>query len=250
MASRSQLIVHIRNGNADECISLLKQHNNKLSEKGPDNVQQPLHVAAKVGHEQLVDLLLDADPWDVVQFDEDGNTPLILAAQGGHDSCGMKIMEKRPSRVKANVLANMKNNVGSSALFYAALHSCVAMATVLINYEADLSIQCGPDLKTPLHCAAAKNCKDIVVALAASGSNLNAVDRAGRTPLITAVLEGAEEAVRALMAVGADPHVVDHDGWCAGEWADVLEHTSIKATLPPLPLRVAQPQQAEMEFVK
>jgi ankyrin repeat protein len=73
-----------------------------------------------------------------------------------------------------------------------------------------------------LHAAAANGDVGETLRLAATGTDLDARDGRGRTPLMVAAHRGADDVARALIAAGADLDALDHDRY------DVLTIAAVK----------------------
>lgn len=63
-----------------------------MQKESPSDVQ--LHLAALRGNEVQLKRILDSGKVHVDCQDEDGTTPLILAAAGGHMPCILELLEQ------------------------------------------------------------------------------------------------------------------------------------------------------------
>jgi Ankyrin repeats (3 copies)/Ankyrin repeats (many copies) len=136
-----------------------------------------IHEAVKNNDSAKVRALIKNSPDLVFSKDEDGFTPLHLAAANGH-----KGMVKFLLTAKAEV--NSKDNAGSTPLHQAAAaagqHS--DLVEVLLAHKADVNAADKHGL-TPLHYATLANSRDVVRLLLSHGANANAKDsEVGDTP--------------------------------------------------------------------
>lgn len=143
--------------------------------------QTALNIAARNGHYEIVELLLNL--WytkdgkqthrvNVNHADRDGWTPLRSASWGGHTEV-VKLLIKH------------------------------------VDIQIDLSDK---EQRTALRAAAWSGHEDILKALIAAGADVNSTDRQGRTSLIAASYMGHYEIVEILLENGADVNHLDIDG--------------------------------------
>ena len=77
--------------------------------------------------------------------------------------------------------------------------------------------------RTPLHFAASGQ-KEVVELLIANGADVNAKDKTGGTPLDEAAGWGRKDIVELLIAKGADVNVIDVNGKTPLDWAEKVRH--------------------------
>ena len=80
---------------------------------------------------------------------------------------------------------------------------------------------------TPLHFATFGSHKEVVELLIAKGADVNAKDGVGETPLHWAAKEGNKEVVELLIAKGADVNAKDDVGDTPVDWADNKETANL-----------------------
>ena len=134
---------------------------------------------------------------------------------------------------------NAREEDGTTALAWAASHSNVAIAEVLLNKGAN------PDLTNelgigPLSLAISNGSSALVKLLLSKGANPNVARENGETPLMTAARLGQVETMRLLLSRGANanaareeirPDCADVGSWvirrrCACWW--ITEQTSVR----------------------
>jgi len=140
--------------------------------------------AALKGHDECIEKLIaaGADP-NVTTSDYFGRTPLHYAAIHGHDTCVRMLLS-------AGAAPNVTDNAGITPLHYAIRRGNAVWE--LIAAGADVNAGSW----TPLHSAAHEGNEVFVQMLVAAGSNPNAVDDEGRTPLQLAVDGGHVECAK------------------------------------------------------
>lgn len=96
---------------------------------------------------------------------------------------------------------------------------------------AKLCLEKGSDIEavdkhgnTPLLSAALGGCNKMVEMLLEEGANVEAKDTDGRTPLLRAALERREDIVKMLLEKGANVDATDNKGWTPLQWAVFNEH--------------------------
>ncbi|KAL9038606.1 MAG: hypothetical protein Q9180_003033 [Flavoplaca navasiana] len=139
-----------------------------------------LHAAAEADMVSCIHELLDRD-FDVDIEDHHGRSPLICAAQSGHAEAIHALLERG-----ANVNFFYKD-LGTPLFGIVLEFLAPKLVETLLEFGADPNI---PSVhgSLPLHIVAEKNDDDVEVAriLLDSGSDVNAQDRQGQTPLQTA----------------------------------------------------------------
>jgi cytohesin len=182
---------------------------------------QQIHKAVKDNNLPEVRQLLKHDPSLVSSRDENGFTPLHLAAANGYKS-----MVEFLLTTKADV--NAKDNAGSTPLHQAAAadggHSDIV--ELLLAHKADVNAADTQGL-TPLHYALLADNPDVATALLNHGANPNVKDNtAGHTPLILAAAKGYKQVTELLLMHGADVNAADDRGTPLA-WAIRKDHANV-----------------------
>lgn len=133
--------------------------------------------------------------------DEDGNTPLMLAARA-------KSLHALNTLLDSGADPLVRNNDIETALHMAARHGdCAIMDRLLAQDEVRRAVnehRTYRDGMSPLMEAADNNRADAATRLVQAGANVNQCDSRGRSALRIAVQGGHVEAASALVALGAD----------------------------------------------
>ena len=141
---------------------------------------------------------------DINATDEDGNTPLHLAAINGHT-------ETVRALINAKADVNLANNDGSTPLHRSAIHGHTEAAQALLAAGADVDL--ANDFgNTPLHLAERFGHTATAQALIELGADVNLANNFGATPLHEAARHGHTENVQALIKLGADVNLANNDG--------------------------------------
>ena len=173
----------------------------------------PIHDAARVGDAETAAALLAADPALIASTDEEGLTPLHLAALGRNAEL-VKALLAQGAPVDA------RDATARTPLHYAAMGGDADTIALLLEAGATVDAR---DVRgeTPLHVAGRRMRAAAAGLLLDAGADVNARNAEGQTPLLLAVDQGEEaqeldEAIRALAAVliarGADVNLSDTAG--------------------------------------
>ncbi len=165
---------------------------NKKNEQG----QTPLHIAARNGSKNVAEVLIERGG-EVDAKDNEGRTPLHLASENGHAPVIDLLITH-----KAQV--NSRDKIGRTPLHHTALGvrgSNAALA--LISKKAGVDAQ---DKKgwTPLYLACLNNLPKMAELLINKGAKVNPTS--GPTPLMGAVRDGHIRVVRVLLDNKAQVH--------------------------------------------
>jgi ankyrin repeat protein len=180
-----------------------------------------IHEAVTKNDGTKVRELIQNNPDLVFSKDEDGFTPLHLAAANGYKGLVEFLLT-----TKAEV--NSKDNAGSTPLHQAAAaegeHG--ALVELLLAHNADVDAADKHGL-TPLHYATLANNQDVVKSLLTHGANANIRDnKNGNTPLIIAVAKGYKRVAQLLLEHGADVNLADNEGTPLA-WATRTGHADV-----------------------
>jgi ankyrin repeat protein len=189
-----------------------------------------LFEAIRRGQLSAIRTILDRDPKLVRAVDENGSTPLILAAYwasaaevkellargadpNARNDSGVAALipatdnlETSRLLIEAGAEVNVRTEAGDSALMVAARRAgAMPVAAYLLSKGADAGTS-ALDGDTALHRAALSGDLDMIKLLLEHGANVNAQRQDGQTPLKSAVLVGHGAAVRYLLSKGAKPN--------------------------------------------
>jgi hypothetical protein len=169
----------------------------------------PLFLAAEVGREKTIALLLDLAKEkgmpDVLNTPNKlGATPVYVAAYGGHLSAVQTLAD-----LGASIHTPMYD--GATPLFIAAYQGFWGVVEFLLDRGASVSAAMY-DGRTPLHGAAYRGGVRAIEMLVARGADIHAVTSDGRTPLHAAAYGGQAKAVETLLSLRASMKAVTSKG--------------------------------------
>jgi ankyrin repeat protein len=184
----------VKNNDLVKVKSLIKDSPDLVFSKDEDGFT-PLHLAAANGYKDIAELLL-ASKADIEAKDKSRSTPLHQAvASGAEHSDLVEVLIAH----KADV--NAADTNGLTPLHYATLADNGKVAELLLIHGAHPDIRDKVDGNTPLIIAAGKGYKDVVEVLLANGADVNAADKMG-TPLAWAMHTGHNDIVKLLRQHG------------------------------------------------
>jgi len=177
-----------------------------LISKGPDlnaeddKGQIPLNLAAREGHKEIVELLLE--------HGADVNVGSVFGKEYNNWIAAEFAMYKNHTEI-AQLLISKGSDI--SPLFFAIYMEDEIKARSLIEGGADVNSRT-PGGITPLHQAVNKGLKDIVELLIAYDADVNAGHYWGWTPLHSAAIYGYEDIAELLINTGANVIAKDEAG--------------------------------------
>ena len=158
-----------------------------------ETYRTPLVWAAESGHEAVVRLLIERDDVDVNIKDGSTKTPLFVAAENGHEAVVRLLIER--DDVDVNV-----NDYGWTPLYVAVENRNEAVVRLLIERDdVDVNIKDRYG-KTPLFVVAENGYEAVVrLLIERDDVDVNVKDDSGKTPLLIAAKNGHESVVRLLI---------------------------------------------------
>ncbi|KAK3736326.1 hypothetical protein QZH41_020794 [Actinostola sp. cb2023] len=180
-----------------------------------------LHLAAKHGHVDVLEVLRGKVPWSMASV-KTGLTALHVAASYGQIDVVREMLVKVPGTIKSESPSlSDTEKPGTSDYSYTPLHLSaqsghVGVVRILLNspgvrVDAATSMQGS----IPLHLAAENGHSEVVsILLSKSTVQLHVKDKTGRTALHLAAANGHRELVSQLIGQGADINAPDENG-CA-----------------------------------
>ena len=159
-------------------------------------MSQDIHVAAKQGNLENVQMLLKKDPELIDIKDENGKTPLHWACQGVHIKVVKYLIENGAD-------VNVRDNNQIAPLHNIAARNHIKAAELLINNGTQVDIIDGDD-STPLHIAAYYGHYDMAKFLLQKGADVNAKKHGKFTPLHYTCFNGFDNVARLLIDNGAE----------------------------------------------
>lgn len=163
----------------------------------------PLHLAARVGSDRIVSLLLNHDARPDAA-DASGRTPLMVAAERASPAVVAELLA-------AGATMDARDRMGRTALSGACAERRWDVVKILLRSAAAPNAVRMADANgaTPLIEAADSAPDEIIEALLAKGADPNAVAQPGTTPLLEAVMGGNLAAAQVLIAAGANARFAD-----------------------------------------
>ncbi len=170
----------------------------------------PLHFAASLGHAEITAYLIQSGARLDLDGPFDGTTVLHRAVKRGHDDVVDLLLQK-------GIRLDVPDNRGNTPLHLAATLDYKQITVALLQAGADPNYAANQgEGGTPLHWAR----KAIIPLLIDAGSDVNAQDRNGMTPLHIAAKMGWVNEVTALLEHGADPNLSSREGHLPIEMLD------------------------------
>ena len=182
-----------------------------------------IHLAAKLGKVVLLEhLIKDTGASPDIQ-DEDGCTPLHIAAKKGYSSTVSRLLALGCS-------VHIADYRESTPLHEAAVSGSLECLCLILDKDpkVDATNRQG---QTPLMVASAAGHAAIVKKLFERGSSPSCVDRTGRSPLYLACKSGNEVVVNLLLEEGAIPNTADGKGFTPLHIAAMKGHSAIVEVL-------------------
>jgi ankyrin repeat protein len=183
----------------------------------------PLLLAARNGYQTIVKLLLDSDIIDADLKDGEGRMPLSWAAENGHEAVVKLLLDKGAE-------LEPKDNGGQAPLAWAAGNGHRAVVKLLLDKGAKLQHKDSGG-QTPLSWAAENGHEEVVKLLLDKGAELEPNDSGGRTPLSLAAENGHEAVVKLLLDKGAELEPKSSSGRTPLSWAAENGHEAVMKLL-------------------
>uniref|UniRef100_A0A8C9Y1T8 Ankyrin 1 n=1 Tax=Sander lucioperca TaxID=283035 RepID=A0A8C9Y1T8_SANLU len=165
--------------------------------------QTPLHCAARMGHKELVKLLLEhkANPNSTTTA---GHTPLHIASREGHVQTVRILLDMEAQQTKMT-------KKGFTPLHVASKYGKVDVAELLLERGANPNAA-GKNGLTPLHVAVHHNNLDVVNLLVSKGGSPHSAARNGYTALHIASKQNQVEVANSLLQYGASANAESLQG--------------------------------------
>uniref|UniRef100_A0A673BRX7 Ankyrin-1 n=1 Tax=Sphaeramia orbicularis TaxID=375764 RepID=A0A673BRX7_9TELE len=195
--------------------------------------QTPLHCASRMGHKELVKLLLEhkANPNSTTTA---GHTPLHIAAREGHVQTVRILLDMEAQQTKMTKVRQPLTK-GFTPLHVASKYGKVDVAELLLERGANPNAAGKNGLTplhvamgyTPLHVACHYGNIKMVKFLLQQQANVNSKTRLGYTPLHQAAQQGHTDIVTLLLKHGAQPNETTTNGTSALAIAKRLGYISV-----------------------
>ncbi|CAL8309147.1 unnamed protein product [Lota lota] len=176
----------------------------------PEAMGSALFSAVKQNRHVVVDILIDGGA-DVNMYDQQGYTPLLLAAELGHTDT-FRVLAAKHAKLDVS-LPNM-----ATALHLAVRGGNEPLVQALLAKGLDPNTT-GPKTYTPLHLAALHSHPALVEMLLKAEAQANAVAQDGSTPLHLASRHGHADTLNRLLQVKVHTEARDRQGRTALHWA-------------------------------
>lgn len=161
-------------------------------------------------HGEVVEILVCEMPRDLIinmrHSQEFDRTALMLAARLGHLDM-IEILLKHEG-----VSVDLQDLNGMTAVYLAAREDHYEVVQLLLDAQASIDIVDFQAGRSPLRCAAERNLCDMVDLLLQYDADPTLKDREGGTAMLRAVNRGAKQALEKMMEYSIDLQCVDEDG--------------------------------------
>ena len=156
-----------------------------------------LYLAARKGHLEAAQALIDAGAEVDKEKTTDGSTPLFIAADCGHLDAAQALIDAGAG------VDNGRTTDGCTPLYMAAQKNHVLVVQALIDAGADVDKGKTIDGQTPLTIAAYQGHLGVVKALVGANADVSKAENCGDTALTNATDEDHTSVVEYLKSVGA-----------------------------------------------
>uniref|UniRef100_H3DD98 Ankyrin repeat and death domain containing 1B n=1 Tax=Tetraodon nigroviridis TaxID=99883 RepID=H3DD98_TETNG len=183
-------------------LEVLREQYNMDTMKPNQTGDTPLHLAARNGHLDAIDmLLLHFETRDEVNLD--GETALYLAVNNGHDACALALLE---AGCEPNIFMGK-----SSVLHPVSEKGDTSFLQLLLGHKADTNAR-NQDQEAPLHLAVKNNHIPVIHCLLTAGCDINATDKRSQTALHIAAELAKIDVVEMLLKAEFDLTIEDKQG--------------------------------------
>ncbi|CAM9546134.1 unnamed protein product [Chrysoparadoxa australica] len=183
--------------NKPECALALLNASADTLDRSPEEDETSLHLAVRLGHLRMVNLLLQHMPASDLPA-RNGMNPIMLAASHGKLDCAQAVIASGANLEGRDAVD------GGSSLHIACTRGHAAMTELLLRHGADKNGRTNLGT-TPLMLAAKHDNLDCMQALVAADANLQASVEGGITALHAVAIRGSLRGVRLLLRHKADP---------------------------------------------
>ncbi|THU51705.1 hypothetical protein C4D60_Mb06t33870 [Musa balbisiana] len=188
------LFTAAQKGFLDVVVELLKFTDRESLTRKNRSGFDVFHIAAREGHQAIVQVLLGHDPTLVKTFGQSNATPLITAATRGHTEVVNLLLEQDASLIELS-----KKN-GKNALHFAARQGHVEIVKALLVKDPQLARRTDKKGQTALHMAVKGTSCEVVKALLNTDPAIVMLpDRAANTALHVATRKKRAEIVHLLV---------------------------------------------------
>jgi len=188
-----------------EVIRLLTRHKQLIDTKDEDG-HTPLTLAAYHGHPEAFEALIQAGA-DPKVTDEDGQNAMHLAAGLGKTAIVQLLLAHKE-------LIDSKSKSGHTPLTLAAQQSRSAVCELLLKVGAN-PLATDENGRNAMHWAAGLGKTEIIRLFSAYKQLIDSKSKKGEIPLLLAVGQGSSAACELLLNAGASPLITDENGWNA-----------------------------------
>lgn len=195
------LFIAAEKGHLDMVVELLRYTDRESLVRRNGSGFDALHVAAREGHQAIVQLLLNHDPTLSKTFGLSNATPLISAATRGHLNVVNELLAHDSS------LVELAKSNGKNALHFASRQGHADVVKALLQKDPQLARRTDKKGQTALHMAVKGTSSDVVKALVeADPAIVMLPDKFGNTALHVATRKKRAEIVNVLLLL-RDTHV-------------------------------------------
>jgi len=178
-----------------EIAEYLIKHGASIKARGERWSDLPIHIAAKFGHIDCVELLLKSGV-DVNEKGLANRTPLHWSAFSGYLEI-VKLLVSKGADINARDTRN------GTPIYFAAIRNHIPVVEFFLNQGVDINIK-GHSETTILHQASKNNHPELAKFLLDRGASLDVRDNVNNTPLHYAASHGRIEIAKLLLSRGAD----------------------------------------------
>lgn len=203
--------IHYATGSAEVTSMLLDSEGVDENCRDDEDLETPLHHAARLGNKEVIEILINNGAFIDVQSGL-GETPLTIAVAQGFREIVSLLLESGAN-------PNLAGLHGETALHIAAASGDEFIANLLLKYGA--FVNATEDVgDAPLHWAVRESHEKVIsVLLKHPEVDVNLANEDGETPLHLAASFGETSIAELLLSTGADAEIRNEAGFKAAEEA-------------------------------